>query len=57
MTLKRSLDYAILKPLREIELKLADGDDVRMARHVICVSDATLHYWRGQIDGMSRAQI
>lgn len=30
MTLKRSLDYAILKPLREIELKLADGDDVRM---------------------------
>jgi hypothetical protein len=38
---KQYSDEDILKLLREIELKLADGDDVRMACRRVGVSDAT----------------
>ncbi len=45
MARKRSSDEDILKPLREIELKLADGEDVRNACRGVGVSDATYHNW------------
>ncbi|WP_298935143.1 hypothetical protein [uncultured Ruegeria sp.] len=41
MARKQYSDEDILKLLREIELKLADGDDVRMACRGVGVSDAT----------------
>ncbi|SMO89890.1 transposase [Ruegeria faecimaris] len=46
MARKRYSDEDILKLLREIELKLADGDDVRTACRGVGVSDATYYNWR-----------
>ena len=43
--------------LREIELKLADGDDVRTACRSVGVSDATYYNWRRRFGGMGRSQL
>ncbi|SDL38902.1 hypothetical protein SAMN04488026_108221 [Aliiruegeria lutimaris] len=43
MARKRYSDEDVLKLLREIELKLADGDDVRTACRSVGVSDATYY--------------
>ncbi len=56
MAMKRYSDEDILKLLREIALKLADGDDVRTACRGVGVSDATYYNWRRQFDGMGKSQ-
>lgn len=55
MARKRYSDEDILKLLREIELKLADGDDVRTACRG--VSDATYYNWRRRFGGMGKSQL
>ena len=57
MARQRYSDEDILKLLREIELKLADGDDVRRACRSVGVSDATYYNWRRRFGGMGRSQL
>jgi len=57
MARKRYSDEDILKLLREIELKLADGSDVRSACRGVGVSDATYYTWRRRFGGMGRSQL
>lgn len=57
MARKRYSDEDILKLLREIELKLANGDDVRRACRSVGVSDATYYNWRRRFGGMGRSQL
>ena len=57
MARKRYSDEDILKLLREIELKLADGDDVGRACRSVGVSDATYYNWRRRFGGMGRSQL
>jgi len=57
MARKRYSDEDILKLLREIELKLADGSDVCSACRGVGVSDATYYTWRRQFGGMGRSQL
>ncbi len=57
MARKRYSDEDVLKLLREIELKLADGDDVRTACRSVGVSDATYYNWRRRFGGMGRSQL
>ncbi|SNS30515.1 transposase [Tropicimonas sediminicola] len=45
MARKRYSDEDILKLLREIELKLAEGNDVRAACRAVGVSDATYYIY------------
>ena len=49
---KRYSDEDILKLLREIELKLAEGSDVQSACRGVGVSDATYYNWRKRFGGM-----
>ena len=55
MARKRYSDEDILKLLREVELKLADGSDVRSACRGVGVSDATYYTWRRRFGGMGRS--
>ncbi|MEO0697939.1 MAG: transposase, partial [Pseudomonadota bacterium] len=55
MARKRHSDEDILKLLREIELKLASGDDVASACRSVGISDATYYNWRKRFGGMGRA--
>ena len=57
MARKRYSDEDILKLLREIELKLADGNDVRLACRSVGVSDATYYNWRRRFGGMGKSQL
>ena len=57
MARKRHSDEAVLKLLREIELKLASGDDVASACRSVGISDATYYNWRKRFGGMGRAQL
>ncbi|WP_147111608.1 transposase [Tateyamaria sp. syn59] len=57
MARKRHSDEDILKLLREIELKLAAGDDVASACRSVGISDATYYNWRKRFGGMGRAQL
>ena len=57
MARKRHSDEDVLKLLREIELRLADGDDVRAACRSVGVSDATYYNWRRRFGGMSKSQL
>lgn len=57
MARKRYSGEAVLKLLREIELKLADGDDVRTACRSVGVSDATYSIWRRRFAGMGKSQL
>lgn len=51
---KRYSDEDILKLLREIELKLAEGSDVQSACRGVGVSDATYYNWRKRFGGMGQ---
>ena len=57
MARKRYSDEDILKLLREIELKLAEGGDVQSACRAVGVSDATYYNWRRRFGGMDRAKL
>ncbi len=57
MARKRYSEEDILKLLREIELKLADGIDVRPACRSFGVSDATYYNWRRRFGGMVKSQL
>ena len=47
----------MLRLLREIELKLATGDDVSSACRSVGISDATYYNWRKRFGGMDRSQL
>ena len=55
MARKRPSDEDILKLLREIELKLAEGSDVASACRGLGVSDATYYNWRQRFGGMGKS--
>ena len=57
MARKRYSDEAILRLLREIELKLAESGDVQSACRAVGVSDATYYSWRRRFGGMARSQL
>ncbi|WP_093149836.1 transposase [Aliiruegeria lutimaris] len=57
MARKRYPDEDILKLLREIELKLVDGHDVRTACRSNGVTDATCHNWRYRFVGIGKSQL
>ena len=57
MARKRHLDEDILKLLREIEVKLANGSDVQSACRGMGISDATYYNWRKRFGGMGRSQL
>ena len=57
MARKRYSDEDILKLLREIELKLADGSDVQAACRSVGVSDATYYNWHRRFGEMGRSKL
>ena len=57
MAPKRHSDKDILKLLREIELKLANGSDGASAYRGVGISDATYYNWRKRFNGMVRSQL
>ena len=57
MTRKRHSDKDILKLLREIELKLTEGNDVQSACRSFGISDATHYNWRKRFGGMGRSKL
>ena len=57
MARERHSDEDILKLLREIELKLAEGSDVQSACRGVGVSDATYYNWRKRFGGMGKSQL
>ena len=57
MARKRHSDEDILKLLREIEVKLANGSDVPSACRGVGISDATYYNWRKRFGGMGRSQL
>ena len=57
MARKRYSDEEILRLLREIELKLAEGSDVQTACRAVGISDATYYNWRRRFGGMGRAKL
>ena len=57
MARKRYSDEDILKLLREIELKLAEGSDVQTACRAVGVSDASYYNWRRRFGGRARSQL
>ncbi|SDL92336.1 transposase [Aliiruegeria lutimaris] len=57
MARKRYSDEDVLKLLREIELKLADRDDVRTGCRLVGVSDATYYNWRRRFGGIGKSQL
>ena len=57
MARKRHSDEDILKLLREIEVKLANGSDVQSACRSVGVSDATYYKGRKRFGGMGKSQL
>ena len=57
MARKRYSDEDVLKLLREIELKLTEGNDVASACRTVGISDATYYNWRKRFGGMGRSQL
>ena len=57
MARKRHSDEDILKLLREIEVKLANGSAVQSACCSVGVSDATYYKWRKRFGGMGKSQL
>jgi hypothetical protein len=57
MARERHSDEDILKLLREIELKLAEGGGVQSACRSVGVSDATYDNWRNRFGGMGKSQL
>ncbi len=56
MARKRHSDEDILKLLREIELKLANGSDEASACRGVGISDATNYNWRKRFGGLGRSR-
>ena len=57
MARKRFSDEDILKVLRQIELDLASGTDIKTACRSAGISDATYYNWRKRYGGMGRSQL
>ena len=57
MAWKRHSDEDVLKLLREIEVKLANGSDVQSACRGVGISDATYYNLRKRFGGMGRSQL
>ena len=57
MARKRYSDEGILRLLREIELKLANGSDVASACRGVGISDATYYNWRKRFGVMGWSQL
>lgn len=57
MARKRFSDEDILKVLRQIELDLAGGSDIKSACRSAGVSDGTYYKWRKRYGGMGRSQL
>lgn len=57
MARKRYSDEDVLRLLREIELSLAEGQDVVSACRKAGVSDATYYNWRKKFGGVSKSQL
>jgi putative transposase len=57
MARKRFSDEDVLNLLRQIDLDLASGADVEMARRKAGISDATYYKWRKRFGGMARSQL
>ena len=57
MARKRHSAEDILKLLREIEVKLANGSDVQSACRSVGVSAATYFNWRKRFGGMGKSQL
>ena len=57
MARKRFSDEDILKVLRQIEIDLASGTDIKTACRSAGISDATYYNWRKRYGGMGRSQL
>ena len=57
MARKRFSDEDILKVLRQIEIDLASGNDIKTACRSAGISDATYYNWRKRYGGMGRSQL
>ena len=57
MAWKRHSDEDVLKLLREIDVKLANGSDVQSAFRGVGISDATYYNLRKRFGGMGRSQL
>ena len=57
MARKRHSDEDVLKLLREIEVKLAEGNDVASSCRSVGISDATYYNWRKRFGGIGRSQL
>jgi putative transposase len=57
MARKRHSDEDVLKLLREIEVKLAEGNDVASSCRSVGISDATYYNWRKRFGGMGRSRL
>ena len=57
MARKRFSDEDILKVLRQVELDLASGSDIKTACRSAGISDATYYSWRKRYGGMGRNQL
>lgn len=56
MARKRHSDEDVLNRLREIELKLTDGDDVASGCRSVSISDAKHYKWRSRFGGVATSQ-
>ena len=57
MAMRQHSEEGVLRLLREIELKLATGDDISSACRSVGISDATYYNWRKRFGGMARSQL
>ncbi len=57
MARKRYSDEDVLKLLRQIELSLTSGGDVKSACRSVGVSEATYYNWRRRFGCMSKSQL
>ena len=57
MARKRFSDEDILKLLRQVEVDLSSGTDIKSACRNAGISDATYYSWRKRYGGMGRHQL
>ena len=57
MARKRFSDEDILKVLRQVEVDLSSGNDIKTACRNAGISDATYYNWRKRYGGMGRSQL
>lgn len=53
----RSSEVPLARPLREIELKRAEGNDGQTSCRAVGISDATYFDWRRHFGGMALSQL